>query len=55
MVFEGEIGQDEEAGKASTLQKGGPSTKPAISEGDVDDDGFESQKVYGGSRGLPKD
>lgn len=53
-VFESEIGQGQEAGEASTVQKGEPSAKPAL-RGKIDDDGFERQKVYGGSGGSRKD
>lgn len=53
-VFETQIGQGQEAGEASIVQKSGPSTKSAVNEGNKDD-GFESQRLYGGSGGLPKD
>ncbi len=52
-VFENQIGQDQKAGKVSTVQEGGPGTKPESSKRDKD--GFERQKVYGGSGGPPKE
>ena len=52
-VFENQIGTDQKAGKVSTVQKGGTGTKPGSSE--ADKDGFERQKVYGGSGGPPKE
>ena len=53
-VFESEVGEVLEAGEVSTVQKNGPNTKPALSRKGDEDDGFESQKVYGGSGGSPK-
>lgn len=52
-VFEGEVGEGREAGEASNAQKGGTKTKAAASVED-DGDGFETQRVYGGSGGPPK-
>ena len=46
--------QDKGAGEASIGEQGGPSTKPVSSNKDAND-GFEPQKVYGGSGGPPKD
>ena len=53
IVFEDQIGKDQIAGRVSTVQKGAPGTKPGSSE--ADKDGFERQKVYGGSGGPPKE
>lgn len=52
-VFESPIGQDKKAEVASTVQREEAGTKPALSKGN-EDDGFESQKVYGGSGGGQK-
>ena len=49
-VFESQSIQHQEAGEASTVEKGGPSTQ--ASEGN-EDDGFEVQKMYGGVGGPP--
>lgn len=52
-VFENQVGEDQEEGEASAVQKGGNNTKPASSQ-QIDGDGFEIEKVYGGSGGPPK-
>ena len=55
-LFENGNAQQQGSGEASTVEKGGPGTKSVSSrEEEVDEDGFERQKVYGGSDGPPKD
>ena len=51
-VFENQSTFQQGAGEASNVNKGGQRTKP-VSGKDDKDDGFESQKVYGGSGGPP--
>ena len=51
-VFENEI-RDQEVGKSSAVQECGTVPKTTFEEKD-DGDGFETQKVYGGSRRPPK-
>ncbi len=53
-VFVSQTKQDKGAGEASIGEQGGPSTKPVSSNKDAND-GFKTQKVYGGSGGPPKD
>ena len=52
-VFENEV-QDQEAGKSSATQNCRTALK-TVSKEKNDGDGFETQKVYGGSRRPPKD
>ena len=52
-VFESPTTVQQGAGEAANVDKGGRRTKP-VSGKDDKDDGFESQRVYGGSGGLPK-
>lgn len=55
-LFENGTVQQQGSGEASTAAKGAPGTKPVPSKKEeVDEDGFERQKVYGGSGGPPKD
>lgn len=51
-VFEGEF-QDQEVGKSSAAQEGRTVLR-TVSKAKDDSDGFETQKVYGGSRRPPK-
>ena len=53
-VFESQTTQQQRAGEASVVEKGGLSTKQLSCKENEDDDGFESQRVYGGSGGPPR-
>ena len=52
-VFESQSTFQQGAGEASTVGKGGKRTKPVAGKDDRDD-GFERQRVYGGSGGPPQ-
>ena len=53
-VFESQSTIQQGGEKTSTLGKGGQLAEPVSGKDDKDDDGFENQRVYGGSGGPPK-
>lgn len=52
-VFEGQVGEGQEAKEASAIRKAETKMNPSSSEED-EGDGFKTQKVYGGSGGPPE-